>query len=109
SKLSSTADQLTTFHALFGGTAAGNPVVRAARDAIARYMQQLGIDQRFLPQLLTYAWIEKAITYAEAQQEYRPADLDSRDGNRSVAYIGILAEQLDQLFAETSPRRLCAS
>jgi hypothetical protein len=107
--LSSEVDQLAAFRELFCGTAVGNPVVRAARGAVARYMRLLGIDERFLPLLLIYAWMEKAITYAEAQREYRPAASDFRAGNRSVAYIGILAEQIEQLFAEPNLRLQCAS
>jgi hypothetical protein len=63
-------------------------------------MDLLDIDKRFLALLLIFAWIEKAIAYAEAQREYEPATLDSRVGNRSVAYIGILAQHIDQLFSE---------
>ncbi len=72
-------------------------------------MEQLGIDERFLPLLLIYAWIEKAITYAEAQREYGRAAVGDRAGNRSAAYIGILAEHVEQLFAESPGGLRCGS
>jgi aminoglycoside phosphotransferase (APT) family kinase protein len=93
-------EQLDGFRELFCDQTIADPVVQAARRAIDRYMDLLDIDKRFLALLLIFAWIEKAIAYAEAQREYEPATLDSRDGNRSVAYIGILAEHIDQLFTE---------
>jgi hypothetical protein len=102
-------EQLAGFRELFCSTTADDPIVQAARGAIDRYMDDLDIDKRFLPLLLIFAWIEKAITYAEAQREYRSAALDGRSGNRSVAYIGILAEHIDQLFTETTGGRTCAS
>ena len=108
-RLDGEAAQLDRFRELFCGAATSDAGVNAARAAIARYMERLGIDERFLPLLLIYAWIEKAITYAEAQREYGRAAVDGRAGNRSAAYIGILAEHVEQLFAEPPGELRCGS
>lgn len=96
-RLSSQTDQLRGFRELYCCPQPRDRSVQAARAAIAMYMARLEIDPRFLPLLLVYAWVEKAVTHAEARQDLSPA-IDGRVSNRSVAYIGILAEHAGQLF-----------
>jgi len=108
-RLSGEAAQLRGFRELYCDVAPLDESILAARTAIAMYMEHLGIDRRFLPLLLVYASVEKAVAYAEAQLENGPAAGDGRAGNRSVAYIGILAEHADQLFADTAMEARCVS
>lgn len=96
------ADQLRAFRELFCDPAPGEASVLAARGAIDRYLEQLGIDRRFLPLVLAYLSVEKAVSYAEARRASRPAEWDLRAGNRSAAYVGVLASRARRLFAPDS-------
>ncbi len=94
------AGALHDFRELFCEPEACDPIVKAVHAAITEYMACLGLDHGFLPLLLVYMCVEKALTYFEGQQAFGTAGTNSRAGNRSVDYVAILAEHTDQLFSE---------
>jgi aminoglycoside phosphotransferase (APT) family kinase protein len=108
-RLNGEAAQLRGFRELYCDAAPIDESILAARTAIAMYMENLGIDRGFLPLLLVYASLEKAVAYAEAQPAAGHAARDGRAGNRSVADIGILAEHADQIFGDTAMETRCVS
>jgi len=89
--------QHRTFQRMFLARA-GDPVATAVRSAVDRYLATVQLDRRFIPLLLTCSWVELAIGRARRQRTL--GESDARDGNRAVAYVGILGEYVHRLYAE---------
>lgn len=91
------AAELAGFAELVAGPPPDAPL-RAARLALAEYMDALAIDARFQPLLLAYTWVHRALDRAERQSALGGAA--ARAGNRYVQYVGILAEHTETLFGD---------
>jgi hypothetical protein len=65
---------------------------------IAQYMQHFGVDRRFLPLLLVYTWVELSLRRFDQQQTMGRTKIEPRVDNRFVAYVGVLAQNAQQLF-----------
>lgn len=94
------AAELAGFAELFAG-AAPDTLLRDARQTLAEYLAALAIDARFLPLLLAYTWVRRALDRADRQSALGGAA--ARAGNRYVQYVGILAAHTDRLFAASLP------
>lgn len=81
----------------------GDPLRAAVHHEIARYMERLEMHRRFLPLLLVYTWVELALRRSDQQRVQEESALAPRAGNRNFAFVAILAEHADQLFAERAP------
>jgi Phosphotransferase enzyme family len=75
-----------------------DPVSGAAQVVLADYMCELAIDPRFLPLLLVYTWIERALDHTNRQRSLGRPVRDSRAGNQFVRYIATLAQHRDQFL-----------
>jgi Phosphotransferase enzyme family len=83
---------------LFLNASNGHPSSRAIHKAIERYMSALDIERRAFPVALISLWTFHAITRAERARSLLQAGDDIRRGNAYVSYLGVLAEDADQLF-----------
>lgn len=73
---------------------------KAVHQVITEYTRTFGIDRRFLPLLLVYTWIEQALHSFARKQALGELGADARSGNRCVKYLGVLAEHVEQFFAQ---------
>jgi len=71
---------------------------RFARDVMSDYLAELKIDAGFLPLLLVYLWVDRAVDRVYRQQRLENPLAKSRSGNRFVSYLGVLATQADRVF-----------
>jgi SAM-dependent methyltransferase len=78
----------------------GDPFCEAVHHVLARYMERLDMNRRFFPLLLVYTWVELALRRSDQQRLQEETYPDPRDGNRNFAFLAILAEHVEQLFAE---------
>jgi hypothetical protein len=95
--------ELQGMGALFLEPDSRNPYTSAIHRAIADYMAALAIDRRFLPLLLVYVWLERAIYSAGRAQKLATHAGASRSASKFVTYVRYLAEHTDRLFAEAPP------
>jgi aminoglycoside phosphotransferase (APT) family kinase protein len=78
-----------------------SPYVRGAHRVIQEYMQRIELDARFFPLMLLYTWIELALRRADQQRDQGIQTASQREGNRNFAYIDVLAQHEDRLFARS--------
>lgn len=95
--------RLRCFRGLLFEPDRGDPFRESVHHEIARYMERLEIHRRFLPLLLVYTWVELALRRSDQQRVQEESALAPREGNRNFAYMAILAEHVEQLFAERAP------
>jgi hypothetical protein len=98
-RLYSEAAELRGFQELFLHPDRSDPYLNAVDEVMAEYMTQLGMDQRFLPLLLVYTYIGRALDRYNRQQVLTEVGTDVRTNNRYIKYIGMLAEHIERLFA----------
>jgi hypothetical protein len=102
-RLFSPAAEIRGFHQLFLAPERANIYVAAAREVVFRYVDELRIDREFLPLLMVYTWVERAVKRLERKRLLRMNDPTSRSGDQFVAYVHHLAAHGDQLFAGFQP------
>jgi hypothetical protein len=78
-------------------------VAQAVHEALAVYMARLDLDPGFLPLLLVYTWVRRALHQVEREGMLGTPDTASSAGNRYTGYVRALAECATQLFASPSP------
>lgn len=71
---------------------------RVAQRVIDAYLKELNIDPGFLPVLLVYTWVDRAIDRVHRQRRLGNSESANRADNRFVSYIGVLAAGADQVF-----------
>lgn len=98
--LQSENDRLHAFRQLYVTPVQTDAIISAVYKAIRRYMQHLDLDRRFLPLLLTVAWIELANSRFEQQALHGAVERDTRVNNRQIAYVKVLAQEAERLFSE---------
>lgn len=96
-RLSGETAELRGFRELFCGPSV-DEVVTAARVVIAEYITRLDLDRRFLPLLLVYTWIQRALDRYERQKTLGELDENSRSGNRYVQYVSLLAQHIEDFL-----------
>jgi phosphotransferase family enzyme len=102
-RLHSQAAQLRAFRDLFFQPRHAGIGAKAIHEVIAEYMARLDINPEFLPLLLVYTWLDRALDHLDRQRVSGEVGVDARLGNRYVDYIGIIAEHSDWLFATKGP------
>ena len=102
-RLSGEEAELRGFRELFLEPERGGQIAIAIHAVIREYLMELSIDQRYVPLLLVYTWIDRALDRFERQQSSGEGGTDTRFGNRYVSYIGILAAHTERLFANPAP------
>jgi hypothetical protein len=93
--------QLRGFRDLFCDSRRTDSVTTAVYQAITQYMTRLGIDPRFLPFLLVIMCVLRGLGRFNRREGAGEQGENARAGNQYVGYIGVLAEHIEQLFAET--------
>jgi hypothetical protein len=96
--LKSEAAELRAFHKLFTKPDSSDKHSKAVHQVIQEYLDAFDIDQRFLPLMLVYLWIEQALHQFARKQVLAQVQTDTRVGNRCIQYIRIIAEHADQFF-----------
>jgi hypothetical protein len=82
------------------------PTLRAARQAIADYLAAHTIDRRFVPLLLVYTWVERALyAHVRARSEYNAAAAKHGPG-KYTRYLQSFANHAETLFATAHLDRL---
>jgi len=107
-RLRTQEERLLGFERMLFGPAGRNRASLGARVAIRRYMEDLQLDLRLLPVLLTYTWLELALRRADQQALQGGRAADARAGNHFVPHVAVLARHADLLFA-TDDRGFAAS
>jgi aminoglycoside phosphotransferase (APT) family kinase protein len=74
----------------------------AVHEAIRCYLERLDMDSRFLPLLLVYTWVDRALHHRDKQHLQGEHPRDTRAGNRHVGRVTLLARHVDQLFSGSS-------
>jgi aminoglycoside phosphotransferase (APT) family kinase protein len=95
------ADRPATFAAfgdLFLWPHHHEPLVDAARAAIARYLERLALEPRLLPVLLVAGCVRRAVARAEGRRFLRGQPSDPRERNRYVTYLALIAEHGAEVF-----------
>jgi Phosphotransferase enzyme family len=92
--------QLFGFRDLFFGDRRADSVSTAAHEAITQYMTRLGIDQRFFPLLLVIMCVLRALGRFDRKKGAGERGERARTGNQYVRYLGLLAENVEQLFGD---------
>jgi hypothetical protein len=91
--------RMRAFQALWIPTGAhGSDYVNGAHRVIRTYLSQMQIEERFVPLLLVYTWLELALRRADQQRDQGMKPVRAREGNRNFAYIDVLARHSDLLF-----------
>jgi hypothetical protein len=93
--------QLRGFRDLFCDSKRIDSVSTAVYQAITQYMARLEIDPRFLPFLLVIMCVVRGLGRFNRREEAGERGENARVGNQYVGYVGVLAEHVEQLFAET--------
>jgi aminoglycoside phosphotransferase (APT) family kinase protein len=88
----------TALRQLFLEPSRDDAAVDAVRREIDRYMQRLELDDRFLPLALMHAWVRRATGRLERQANVASPPVVTRERNRYVAYVEVLATHADRLF-----------
>jgi hypothetical protein len=63
----------------------------------------LGIDRRFLPLVLVYTWVERALKRLDRRRILGDLTLSNRSGDKFVTYVSHLADHTNE-FLTTSAR-----
>lgn len=92
------------FRRLFFPTRGGDAISEAVHAAFQYYLERLSMSDRFLPVLLVYTWVDRALHHLEKQRLQGQGTLDTRVGNRHVGRVAVLAQHIDQLFDLPGPR-----
>ena len=90
------------FAELFRAEPEPDSIARAARRALVRYLARVRLDPALVPLLLTYLWVELAIRRALQRRDAEAADADPRAGNKAIGYVGVLADEAEDLFDRTA-------
>jgi aminoglycoside phosphotransferase (APT) family kinase protein len=75
----------------------------AIHQGLREYMQRAGITAPLLPHLLVYMVLEQALDRAGRFVTMEDAAASSREGNRYIGYLGVLARRAEQLFPAEVP------
>lgn len=94
------AAALRGFGELFLAGAGPDARSDAARDALATYMRRLDLHPGFLPLLLVYTWVERAVDRYHRQLALESPAPAARGENRFARYVEILAQGTTDLFRE---------
>lgn len=92
------AGHLEGFDKLFFGSERNEAAGRAAHEALARYMERMAIDRRWMPLMLVYLWVELALRRNKQQSDLGQRHPDPRQDNQFVSYIRQLAQRVEPLF-----------
>lgn len=90
--------RLQAFRDLFLGSSGADPRCDAVRLCLADYLRQLQIHYDFLPLLLVYTWVDRAVDRFERQASLNALGTSARSNNRFASYVGILAQGAESLF-----------
>ena len=93
------AAELDQLHALFVARHVADPHIRAAWRAIEGYLAALEIDERFVPLLLLYLWMEQAVHQHGRKAALGTPPTNLRHSLGSVQYLNALAAHPEGLFA----------
>jgi aminoglycoside phosphotransferase (APT) family kinase protein len=93
-------DRIRVFHGLFIDPDQGGRAVKAARRAVAAYLQRLHLDARFVPLLLVYTWVELTLRRQEQLQLRDGVSDRARTDNRNATYMIPLARDWPRLFGD---------
>lgn len=99
--LQSEEDRLSAFQRLYVAPVKSDAIISAVYRAIGRYMQQLDLNHRFFPLLLSCTWIELANSRFEQQATHGEVGRNARLNNRQIAYVNVLAQEAERLFSES--------
>ena len=99
-RLFSPAAELAGFHQLFLATDNDDAYVAAAREMVAMYLEAMRIDRRFLPLVLVYTWVERAVKRLDRKRLLGTVEPSSRAGDQFAAYVNHLGDHADLLFAK---------
>jgi GT2 family glycosyltransferase len=102
-QLRTEAAWLRGFHQLFIGRDRHDDLIAAAHRAIDEYLLDLGIDRRFLPLVLVYTWVERALKRLDRRRILGDLTLSNRSGDKFVTYVSHLADHTNE-FLTTSAR-----
>jgi aminoglycoside phosphotransferase (APT) family kinase protein len=91
-------DRVDSFEALFFSPG-DDPLASQASTALDRYMKSLSIDRGFFPVMLVLTWVIRALGQIKRNRAFGEPQKDPRKSNH-VAFLRILAENQDRLFAE---------
>ena len=92
-----------SFRKLFFDPPPGDASRQTVHEVLAEYMKRLHVDNGFFPLLMVYTWVELALRRSEQQLLQEEVQPDPRDGNRSLAFVAMLARHAQQLFAGFGP------
>jgi hypothetical protein len=83
----------------------GNDAVRKAiQRQMTEYMRRVQMSSSLFPFLLVYMAVEQALDRARRFTVLDRPEAAGREGNRYVAYVGVLARQTERLFNEETCR-----
>jgi hypothetical protein len=75
---------------------------QAARREFDEYLTRLEVNEAFLPLLIAYTWLERALDRHRRQETLGAPTASPRRNNRFVQYVEILARARHELFADVS-------
>jgi thiamine kinase-like enzyme len=96
--------RLHRFREIFIARREADAVTTGVRAGIRRYLKRLEIDSRFVPILLTLAWVARQLDCHDRERQVERGDPDANPhpGESYVEYLEILAEEVEMLFSEPS-------
>jgi len=95
--------RLQAFRDLFLGRSGTDSRCDAVRLCLADYLRQLQIHCDFLPLLLVYTWVDRAVDRFGRQASLGALGASARANNGFASYVGILAQGADTLFSVVQP------
>jgi hypothetical protein len=99
------AASLRGFARLFCEPDPKDPVRTAVDQAIAVYLEGMGIDVRFFPLLLVLMWVKRSLSRAERQSTLGTHGVGLRSDNVYVEYVVRLADCTGLLFDERGRKK----
>ncbi len=93
-------ERLEVFRRLFLEADSGDRLAAVAQEGVARCMDSVGADRRFLPVLLVFLWVNRSLGRLARSREVArgAAGVNAKEGNPYPAYVRILAERSGALM-----------
>jgi hypothetical protein len=86
--------------------ASGDVRARAAHRALTEYLSRMGVSEAFLPLLVVYTWLERAVDRHRRERTLGAPTDSPRRNNRFVQYVEVLARSRDELLS-VAPNASC--
>lgn len=93
--------ELNTFYKLFVDPNPEDPYAKAVYTVLAQYTADYQIDQRFVPLMLVYMWVEQAIYQVGRKSALGLMEEENRLNNPRVKHLGVLANHVDLFLNRT--------